>query len=108
MSPSVEKYRDQYLTRGLFNDMQALGFAWGRQEGTYGEVIDWLKQASVEVSVNNVGGKWVARAHTIGDDENPLENTKATSELEALKEAVKLGSYVYRIMYYDDYHFNYD
>ena len=108
MSHSVDKYRDRYLTKSLFQDMQALGFAWGRHEGTYGEVIDWLKQSRIEISVNEVEGVWVAQAHAIGNEEDPLENKKATSELDALKEAIKLGSYVYRILYYDDYHFNYD
>lgn len=109
MSPLIEEYWDKLLPNGLFTELQGLGFAWGKVAASYGEAVDWFSERDVSVSVDEENGKWHIRAWRTSDkDDLCIEKHNTTRESEAMRELIWRAACVYRIIYYDDYHFNYD
>ena len=89
--------------------VQDIGFAWGRQEATYGELFDWFQENGVGLEIAEKDGVWSVRAWFLqGDKHTVFLKGGMKEESEALWELVKHGTYVYRIIKYDDYHFIYD
>ncbi len=97
------------MPNGLFTELQSLGFAWGKVAATYGEFVDWLSERDVSVSMEEDDGKFSFKTWKTSDEHDLcIEKHNMTNESETIREVIWRAACLFRIIYYDDYHFNYD